>query len=238
MPNFSRFSDDIENQAVVVAFDPGETTGVCVLGVEPTALWGWDRGESLQNTRPLQECLSHVEYGEIDCGNKHGETGAGMQRGHASLNIKGENDGVDRMVNMLRYYHNPVVVMEDFIIDFNQITSARSALSPVRIMAAFSYGFREHIDKIFVQNRALVKTTCTNDRLKYWGLYDLHSGPHARDATRHAYYFLRECRGPSVKAQEFRWMAWPHLFSDPYDTVYDPRTATRKPRQRKIGDRI
>jgi squalene cyclase len=48
--------------------------------------------------------------------------------------------------------------------------------------------------RVILQNRAIAKSTATDDRLKAWGLYDTNSGPHARDATRHAITALRRAR--------------------------------------------
>ena len=99
-------------------------------------------------------------------------------------------------------------------------------------------------DGIFLQNRSPVKTTCTDERLKRWNLYDRSSGPHARDATRHAFYFLRDCRGSNMEAKQKRHLAWPHLYEDPNDVggvgsiSSDSSTRTRHHGGNVKGERI
>lgn len=212
MPNFSRFTEYPDYLAAVVAFDPGGTTGYCIMGVYPEALEKYDEN--------LEECLEHVDYGVIDCGSRHGQTGVGMSRGHDGLNLPGENDGIIRMVNIAEEYPKAAIVLEDFVLDVHKANRGRDLLTPVRIISGFTgllhYCFGpKQLDRIFIQNRSLAKTTCTDNRLKNWGLYDGKSGPHARDATRHAYYFLRSCRGDGIDARTKRYFAWPHLYSDP-----------------------
>ena len=245
MGNFARFSDNPENLAMVMAFDPGETTGWCVMGVRPEALWGNEQWESEQNTLPLQARLDHIEYGEIDCAVGDGTGFNAAMHKHAGLNFGAEAQGVDQMLNLVNTIgsDNVAIVLEDFILDFTKADQARHTLSPVRIISAFTFGLAYVMDKpdymehVFIQNRSLAKTTCTNLRLHNWGLYDTHSGGHARDATRHAFYFLRDCEGPSHKAAEKRWRAWPKLFNDPWHKKQvEKPTKVRKPRP--PGERI
>jgi hypothetical protein len=200
--------------ATVVAFDPGETTGWCVMSVEK-----WALDMIIVEKVPLEKSLVHIAYGQILC--------------------LDENDGVSRMLDVWAQSPLACVVHEDFIIDFHKIDQARHTLSPVRITAKFEFGaYLQGLneEQIFIQNRSPVKTTCTDERLKNWGLYDRHSGKHARDATRHAYYFLRTCRGNSLAAEEARWKAWPWLFPDPLPE--HTKHGTFRMRKRPEGERI
>lgn len=193
----------------VIAFDPGETTGWCVMRVQPEVL---EHAET-----ELHESLFECRFGQINCQTVDFAKGEMIVQQHAGLNISGENDGVLQMIDLVDKYPGSVVILEDFILDPRKATKSRDLLSPVRIISSFSFGmFCQELEaKIFIQNRSPVKTTCTDERLKTWGLYDRQSGPHARDAVRHAIYFLRSCQGSYFKAKESRWRAWPQYYSDP-----------------------
>jgi hypothetical protein len=230
MANYSCFDGDPEDLAVIVAFDPGGTTGYCVMGVPP---------EALIASSGLRDALCYIDYGQIDCGTRHGQTGVGMKRGHDGLNISGETDGIVRMMNIWDSFDYCAVVLEDFVLDVGKANMGRDLLTPVRIIAGFStlmqysYG-PEVMESIFIQNRSLAKTTCTDDRLKNWNLYDGSSGAHARDATRHAYYFLRDCSGGNDDSRVKRHLAWPHLFDDPEVRPKVPKSKAQ-PGQRVWG---
>lgn len=228
MPNYSNFKGEPDDLAVVVGFDPGGTTGYCVMGVPP---------EGLTSVADLRTALTYIDYGQIDCGTRHGQTGVGMSRGHDGLNISGEYQGILTMLNIWESFDGCAVVLEDFVLDVGKANMGRDLLTPVRIIAGFStlmqYSFGpESLNNIFIQNRSLAKTTCTDERLKGWGLYDRDSGPHARDATRHAFYFLRDCCGDGNSARLKRYLAWPHLFDDP---EVRPKVAKAKP---PVGQRV
>ena len=221
-------NDLYNNTCTVVAFDPGQTTGWAVITVTQESLLGANNVDD-----KLQNHIINKQRGEISC--------LGPLNGWDSAGAVMENDGVMTMLSVVYGYPSCAIVFEDFIIDFNQVTKTRSALSPVTVMAKFEIALQhvwasnntESLNRIFRQNRSPVKTTCTDDRMKTWGLYDRHSGPHARDATRHAYYFLKQCRGNNPKAAEKRWRAWPQYFPDPFAV---PRP--KLPRVRQPGARI
>lgn len=212
MPNFAKFIEYPDHLASVIAFDPGGTTGYCIMGTYPDALE--------RPSEDLHDALCHIDYGVIDCGTRHGQTGVGMARGHDGMNLPGENDGIIRMINIVELHPRAAIVLEDFVLDVHKATRGRDLLTPVRVISGFTGLLHyclgpKQLERIFIQNRSLAKTTCTDERLKNWGLYDGHSGPHARDATRHAYYFLRSCRGDGNDARLKRHFAWPGLYDHP-----------------------
>lgn len=239
MSNFSKFlqQGDVDDLAVVVAFDPGGTTGWCAMAVEPQ--WFTNAQDGI-----VRDSMAHIEYGQIDC-DPPGLGLSMMHQGHPGLNMAGEKAGVKKMLSLCDFiFPKATIVLEDFIPDFKKMDQARHTLSPVRIISAFSYGLDEDLgasdfSRIHIQNRSLAKTTCTDVRLRHWGLFDSGSGGHARDATRHAYYFLKDARGHSVEAAERRWRGWPHLFGDPqYQASNTGRTPRQSIRDRPLGERI
>lgn len=228
MSSFACFNGDPDELAIVIAFDPGGTTGYCVMGVPP---------EGLATPSGLRDALTYIDYGQIDCGTRHGQTGVGMKRGHEGLNLAGETNGIVRMINILDNFDHCAVVLEDFVLDVGKANMGRDLLTPVRIIAGFStllhYSFGPEImNGIFIQNRSLAKTTCTDVRLKGWNLYDGNSGAHSRDATRHAFYFLRDCCGDGNAARLKRHLAWPHLFDDPEIRI------VQKVTKKQVGERV
>jgi len=238
-----RWDFGVDGLCTVLAFDPGETTGWCAIGVQPQWFWGYHGFGT-----PL-EGFDHYKHGQIDCVSKDLAGWFGVAFKHAGLNMMGENAGIEEMLKLAcTHYPKSVVVIEDFIPDMNRMDQARHTLSPVRITAGFSFGMSQYSlngklsdERIFVQNRSLAKTTCTDDRLKRWGMYDPKGGRHARDAVRHAYYFLRDCVGDDHRAAFKRHLAWPHLFDDPANSDTDgviQKPKKRPNRPRKEGELI
>lgn len=236
----------IDSLCIVLSFDPGETTGWCVIGVEPRWCSGDLDGYGLDGYQKPLDGFALFSYGQIDCVSKDLAGWFGTAQKHSGLNMAGENAGIEAMIALAcGSYPKSVVVLEDFIPDMKRMDQARHTLAPVRITAGFSFGMSQNKsserlsdERIFIQNRSLAKTTCTDVRLKNWGMYDARSGPHARDAVRHAYYFLRDCRGSDHKAAFKRHLSWPHLFDDPADTTAVGGFANRPFRKKKLGEII
>lgn len=84
-----------------------------------------------------------------------------------------------------------VFVFESF--SLRLLTMDTNLLSPVRVLDRVldRLWLAESRIPIFFQSPSEAKTSVTDDRLKRWSMYDSHSGEHARDADRHAIYFLR-----------------------------------------------
>lgn len=225
----------------VIAFDPGETIGWCVMGVDHTCLTD-------VNTWMLHEAIrAHGvwQWGQLDAkalGSP--EAGSGAYKGHDSLNFVGENHAVNWMLYKCNNeLPDAAVLLEKFVLDPAKASGKFSLISPVRIISAFSFGMwvaesemPGNFHRFYLINRGDPKRTCTNERLKHWGFGSVlsHVDRHAADATRIAYYFLRDCRGNSLKAQEARWRAWPHIFADPMAGERRMQTALT----RNLGERI
>ncbi|AZS12627.1 RuvC-like resolvase [Mycobacterium phage DrLupo] len=243
----------------VVAFDPGETIGWAAMTVDSINLTD-------VNTRDLNDAILHVDgagwrWGQIDT--RHlgsNAAGVGVHRGHSALNFVGENTAVDQMMNLVLHdYPESAVILEKFVLDPKAASGKFDLLSPVRVISAFSYGLhadamsrgpfddngedvflRDPYNRFYLINRGDPKRTCTNERLTRWGFGSVvsHATRHAADATRIAYYFLRDCRGQSMAAREARWRAWPHIFRDPMAGLAVQSSRKSRPKARPKGERI
>lgn len=244
MSGFARFTETpTENLATVLAFDPGGLTGWCALSVEPETLSGtvqYDDDADYPKGRALHDRIVEAQYGQIDCGVGGVGHEVGVGRGHGDVNIVGEIAGITSMVHLsVMDWPKSAVILEEFTLE--QMEKSGDLLYPVRVMAGFwaqaqlgedEFGSHQNVaERIFISRRADAKGTCTDARLRQWKLFDSNSGPHARDATRHAYHFLRKSRGGSLDARQKRYLAWPHLFEDP--------AIVRKPKRvAPLGERI
>lgn len=176
----------VDGQVVIMAVDPGDTTGWCWLAV--------DRGDlcSLGTRGFLKK--SDLRYGQF----KTGGTDAG------------ENFVVDLLVESARRCWDWaevdveedtfLVVLEDFILRNSSMD--RSLLSPVRLNAKLQYALRNSGIRTVLQSSSDAMRTVTDDRLRIWNLYDSASGVHARDATRHAVLCARKY------ASDIRFREW------------------------------
>lgn len=173
-------------ELTIVSFDPGETTGWSVMRITAGALY--DRRV------PVQEALHFWTHGQVD-------TGSQMQVVSDEVLLSGEPAGV-RLLEQIVDAQFPsslvprgvAVVFEGFILRTQN--KKPEALSPVRVMARLEQLLWE-ADNVTIrkQQPGQAKGTVTDDRLKNWGMHvGGHAERHARDADRHALYFLRDMR--------------------------------------------
>ena len=85
-----------------------------------------------------------------------------------------------------------VMAMEGF--DLRMLSMDPALLAPVRVASIFMDRMAEanSLVPVYFASASEAMNTCTDVRLKRWGVYDRSSGVHARDADRHAVYFLRK----------------------------------------------
>ena len=100
------------DQYIVLAVDPGGTTGWCVVGVHPDALSG----------DPEIRILENVEF--WTCGQFEGA----------------ENDQSDEIVELVATWPSARLVLEEFIL--RKPSMGRELLSPVRISAVIDWAVR------------------------------------------------------------------------------------------------
>lgn len=84
-----------------------------------------------------------------------------------------------------------VFAMENFVL--RMLDQDPALLSPVRVGAVLMDRLEqaESETPVFFQSASDAMNTVTDQRLKSWGIYDSHSGAHARDASRHGVLFIR-----------------------------------------------
>lgn len=228
---------------MILALDPGETTGWSLISCKL-------EGDNISGMLPdpknngLAPGWSH---GQIDCGRARGQLSIDQGTGDplGGPNDIGEAMGVDDIMYIVNQNQTAAIVVEDFIVDFGQLKKDRSGLSPVRITARLAQALwqqrypddswdREYGPsgrRIILQDRANAKSTMNDDRLRDIGMYERKGSlNHARDADRHAIYFMRRC----MRSPRLRHQAWPWLFSEPELQVKRPRNNKPKDKGQRI----
>lgn len=183
-------------EAAVIAIDPGGTTGWSLISVHPEAL--------IEPKADIFDNIFTHQHGEVDCGVHRGNLASSL---HDGISTDGEFSGIYDLVEFIKVWPSAAVVIEDF--QLRQMRMDRDLLSPVRITSAV--GMQMWLDgrDYHVQSPADAKTTCNNNRLREWRMYDNSGGlEHARDADRHAILFLKKAK----MKKDFRALAWPHLY--------------------------
>ncbi len=203
-PRAVREADHATPYAELIAFDPGGTTGWCMMLVQP---------EALSPLHPGIGVLDNVvkwHRGQVDCGSVRGNLGTSS---HPGISTSGEAAGLSELLGLCRAWPYAAVVVEDFILDPKRFNTGRDLLSPVRITNGISYDLWLQERTYFVQGASLAKTTATDEKLKAWGYYTSTGGlNHARDADRHALTFLKRAANPTKRGRDLREAAWPHLY--------------------------
>lgn len=164
---------------VVVSYDPGVTTGWSMIAYPVLSV----AAHGVSRTLPGCEW----EHGEI------------VRLLASEYNENSDSDHVDRILDKGRELYETYVnedrgdafvqVMERF--DLRLMNSDQELLAPVRVMSVWKDRLRNAPVNKFYQTPSDAKRTVNDSRLAQWGMYDSHSGKHARDADRHNILFAR-----------------------------------------------
>lgn len=168
-----------------LAYDPGGTTGWCVMCIKPKDL--------LDFRAPLnRRLLTHYAAGQI---------------------IGDEMAQVDQLVELIDVWPTAAVVGESFVQRIkNTGLETDVAYSPVRINATVRWWLATEDRFLFKQTPSMAKSRWTNDRLEAAKLEPDggHANRHARDGCRHAALFLGRAR----EQKGLRHRAWPQFFNE------------------------
>lgn len=168
-----------ERLLVAVGGDPGGTTGICAMGVKPETIFG-DMPYAGMEILAYQQCEAEDEEAHADA-------------------------LVAACVLASAWTDDPIpLVMEQFAL--RKFIRSPELLSPERINALVKVKVKEAPIEIrlFWQMPTDAKRTITNQRLKDWGLY-IRGREHARDAERHAIYFIRRAKKIEMLRREAWW---------------------------------
>lgn len=197
------------SSAQLIWFDPGSTTGVCVLNVDPA----WLRGAGSGNLAGLKAAIltkDHLQLGRYARAHEGLATptpnplflGFGLRTHDLE-----ELASVVGALDLLAKHPFAAWGYEDFMV--RKIDASHSFLSPARVGSSLRDamlmcdpprpGFRQDPSDM---------VALPDERMQAIGLYR-RGMPHATDAARHAALFLRRAR----QSPELRAEAWPHLFT-------------------------
>lgn len=170
--------EDTSPALVVLAFDPGETTGWSV----------WRAPIETLCTQGTPKTLARCKWalGQIR------PADADLRRG------EGDSATVDRMLEVGRWSYEEFVHEDDEFVLVREGFTLRmmsmdpNLLAPVRVNAIFKDRMRAAGNpyQMYEQQPGEAKRVVTDQRLRAWGVYR-PGMEHARDAERHAILFLR-----------------------------------------------
>lgn len=224
-----RFAQD----AQLVWFDPGITTGIAVVCIDPEWLCSRIYSASWEG---LGKAVRHVWHAQTG---RHARDNEGLtlaeigddDESYELLRVlagKGHMAGGPVEEHTLREIENAVAAQdvldqwpsaawgyESF--EVRQINTDPDFLSPARLGLAMTLSevrSGESARTPFTQTASHAIHTVSDERLKAAGLFK-PGFRHANDAARHAATFFRGCRGPAPTAVARRQRAWPYLFGAP-----------------------
>lgn len=167
---------------VIFAVDPGVTTGWAALRVPARRL----------GTDTVARVLASGTH-------RHGQI-------LRSAPSQPDTPHVNEILDVSREIYTDWVLEDDVFLWVIESFSLRmmsmdtALLAPVRVTSIIRDRLWESGVPIFMQSPSDAKNVCTDTRLKTWGLYDRSSGPHARDADRHAVLMVRKLSaGPALR---------------------------------------
>lgn len=183
---------DHKGRLLIVAFDPGVTTGWSWHCASKEGLLTLGAVSSLRDMRKDIPIIEMSEFGRgLDLGYEIGQIEPGVGEW-------AEDSVTDQQMWLVRkafvaYDFDPTVdtlavVTEDFILRME--SRDRALLAPVRLNAKLERELRGPGFSMFLQSASDAKNVVTDARLKHWNVYEAGM-QHGRDAQRHAILFMR-----------------------------------------------
>lgn len=178
-----------DGRLVVVAFDPGVSTG-----------WAWRAFDREDLPRLPTARLLRVSEGGTGLIERDPRVvprlvlagGVAMWDTYTAMAMQSVVRSAWKVAEVDEDLDTFVVVVEDFILRTSD--AARHTLAPVRVTAAFEALMRDSGVNVFTgQSASDAKRAITDERLRRWDVYE--EGPeHRRDAMRHLILFMRRWR--------------------------------------------
>ena len=208
------------SSAQLIWFDPGSTTGVCLINADPA----WLRGEGRGNLAGLKAAIYNAEHIQLGRYPRNTEdiasptTYAGGYYDLAPFAGSSIRSGdVEELVSLVGgldiLARHPFAAWgyEDFTV--RKIDATHSFLSPARVGSSLRDAMMLcSPPRIPFRQDPSDMVALPDERMQALGLYR-RGMPHATDAARHAALFLRRAR----QSEELRAEAWPHLFTSQED---------------------
>lgn len=192
-------------------FDPGTTTGVCIMQIDPRWLDSREYGAGWFGLKAATVFTSHIQLGLH--ARESGDLGASWlteMEGRVPPHTLFEGAAAIGGQKLLDEWPEATWGFEDFTV--RQINMEPTFLSPARIGFALTMSEldSEGGRAPFVQSSSMAINGVSDARLKEADLYVPGLG-HANDAARHCAVFFRRARTDA----KLRHLAWPHLFAAP-----------------------